>query len=58
MPAGSHYGCALELGANAPEFESGLGFYDLTVHLEERINEEINGPAFRLWVDHQIATFR
>ncbi len=46
------------LGANAPELESGLGFYDLAVHLKQRINQEINRSAFRFWIDHQIATLR
>ena len=46
------------LGANAPELESGLGFYDLAVHLKQRINQEIDRSAFRFWVDHQIATLR
>src|SRR5882724_1364183 len=43
------------LRANAPEFESGLGFYDLAVHLEERINEEINRSTLRFRIDHKIA---
>ena len=47
-----------ELRANAPEFESGLGFYDLTVHLKQRIDQEIDRSAFRFRVDHQIATLR
>src|SRR4029077_12466898 len=51
----SNDGCALALGANAPELESGLGFDDLAVHFKERINEEINRSAFRFWIDHQIA---
>ena len=47
-----------DLGPNPPELESGLGFYDLTVHLKQRINEEVNWPAFRFWIDDQIATLR
>jgi hypothetical protein len=46
------------LGADPPELESRLGFYDLTVHFEERINEEINRSAFRFRIDHQITTLR
>ena len=46
------------LRPNTPEFESGLGFYDLTVHLKQRIDQEIDRSAFRLRVDHQIATLR
>ena len=42
------------LCANAPELESGLGLYDLAVHLEQRINEEINRPALRFRIDDQI----
>src|SRR5438046_6297920 len=42
------------LGAYAPELESGLGFDDFAVHFKERINEEINRPAFRFRIDHQI----
>src|SRR4029077_17141263 len=47
-----------ELRTNPPALESGLGFYDLAVHLEERINEEIDRSAFRFRIDHQIATLR
>src|SRR6266536_5064563 len=43
------------LRANAPEFESGLGVYDLAVHLEERINEEINRSTLRFRIAHKSA---
>src|SRR4029077_19714685 len=46
------------LGANAPELESGLGFYDFAIHLKQRIDQKINRSTFRLRVDHQIATLR
>src|SRR4029078_5092618 len=46
------------LRADASEFESRLGLYDLTVHLKQRIDQEIDRPAFRFRVDHKIATFR
>src|SRR6188472_1581049 len=49
---------APELRTNAPKFESGFRLYDLAVHLKQRIDQEIDRPAFRFRVDHQIATFR
>src|SRR3546814_13875007 len=43
------------LRPNPPELERGIGFYDLAVHLKQRIDKEINRAAFRFRIDYQIA---
>src|SRR5438034_134703 len=45
------------LRADAPEYESGLGLYDLPVHLEQGVGEKIDRAAGRLGIDHQIPAF-
>ena len=45
------------LCADAPECESGLGFHDLPIHLEQRIDEKIDWAARRLRIDHQVPAF-
>ncbi len=46
------------LCADAPERESGLGFYYLPVHLEQRIDEKIDRTACRRGINHQVSAFR
>src|SRR6266404_93118 len=41
--------------ADAPKHESRLGFYDLAVHFEQRIDEKIDRAAGWFRIDHQIA---
>ena len=40
--------------ADAPEHESGLGLYNLAIHLEQGVGKEINWTARRLGIDDQI----
>src|SRR5206468_8373033 len=42
------------LSADAPEHEGSLGLYNLTVHLKQRISQEIDRSAGWLRINHQI----
>src|SRR6266446_999271 len=44
--------------SDAAEREGSLRFYDLAVHLEQRIDEEIDRAAGGRGIDHQVAAFR
>ena len=45
------------LRADATKHERGLGLHNLAIHLEQWVGEEINRPARRLGIDHQVAAF-
>ena len=46
------------LSADSAKYERGLGFYDLTIHLKQRVYEKIDWAGRRFGINYQVAAFR